>query len=147
MELVGAIGVSIVAIVVMTLLSGGVLSKLHDEPSSFDRFFPETHVSAAAVSTLGTGGLLSYFFHFSFPVVAGVALLTVLSWCAVRLLARRPGQMMMWDKVDVRRLALCLVASVLATYVLSFLVGIAPGLEPLGVGIIFAACWVLNFPL
>lgn len=138
--------VSIVVIVVMTLLSGAVLGKLYDGDGE-PRFFSESHVCAAAVNTLVVGGLLAYFFQMSLVPVLAVPLFMVASWGGVRVLARRQGQMMIWDKVDVRRLGLCLMVGIFATYVLSSLLGIPPGLGPLGMGLTFAACWALLFPI
>lgn len=142
MELV----VSVVAIVVMTLLSGQVLSRIYDGDSE-PRYFSEVHVGTAAVNALVVGGLLAFFFQMSLVPVLAVPLLMVASWGGVRVFAKRQGQMMIWDKVDVLRLGLCLVVGVFATYILSSLLGIPPGMGPLYMGLIYAACWALHFPI
>jgi hypothetical protein len=146
MELL-AIGVSVVAILVMTFLSGSVLSWIYEGGSDTPVYFRETHVSAAAINTFVVGGLLAFFFQFSLVSVVALPLLVLVTWCCVRAFVRRPEQMILWDKIYVRRLALCLVAVTFSVYVLSSMLGVAPGLQPLSMGLIFAACWALLFPL
>jgi|AGTN01.3.fsa_nt_gi hypothetical protein len=142
MELV----VSIVAVLVMTFLSGGVLSRVYDGDGE-PRFFSETHVGVAAVNALVVGGLLAFFFQMSLVPVLAVPLLMVASWCSVRVVAKRTGQMIIWDKIDVRRLGLCLLVGVFATYIISSVLGVPPGFGPLNMGLVYAACWALLFPI
>jgi hypothetical protein len=134
--------VSIVAILVMTVLSSALLSDLCDRDSKVDDRWQEYHVGAVAANTFVVGGLLWLFCKISLASVLILPLLVVLSWCG-SLLVKQPETTHHWDEVSIRRLALCLLFSVLATYVIGSLLGITPGMGPLYMGLIYAACWML----
>jgi hypothetical protein len=115
------------------------------DPAS-GRVFRESHVGAAAGNTLVVGGLLWLFCKISLSTVMMLPLLVVLTWCGARLFIKRSEQMSSWDEVDISRLALCLLASVLVTYAMGLLLGMTLGMGPLYMSLIYVACWALLFP-
>lgn len=134
--------VSIIAIIAMTVFSGPLLSNMYNGDPTSGRFFRELHLGAAAINTIVVGGLLWFFCKISLWAALMLPLLVVLIWCGARLFVKRSEQMIPWDEVDISRLALCLLASVLIAYSLGLLLGVTMGAGPLYMSLIFAASWV-----
>lgn len=139
--------ISIIAILFLTILSGTVVSYISNGSSSTNGFMRDFHIGAAAVNTFVVGGLLWLFCKISLGTVLLLPLLVVLTWSASRIFIKSSQQTHIWDRTAVGRIALCLLISALATYVIGPMLGITPGMGPLFMGLIYAACWALLFSI
>jgi hypothetical protein len=151
---------AIVMVVVMTVLAGFILDKLHPATSSLDfanndayfahlekrdRFFREEHLGFAALNTVVAVAVASALdWGVLLPTLALTGA-TFVSWCAFRFFHRRPDQMVLWDKVDMNKLFASLAIGIAAAVMVALATSV--GLTALWPVSIFVIAWLLLFPL
>ncbi len=131
---------ALIAVVVMTFVSGWILDKI-----ASDIYFREQHVFFAGFNTVVAVAVSSWFSAPLLPVIA-LAGGTFGAWCVYRLCHRRPDQMILWDKIDMRFLGLAVLVGIGAACLTASLLSV-PMLGALWPLFVMVVGWLLLFPL
>jgi len=155
--------IALVSVVLLTIVGGVLLDKLHPACSSMDfesndayfkylerrdRFFQEEHTGLAAINTVIAVGLASLyagtFGSVMMPTFA-FAFATFACWSLLRFSFRRPDQMVRWNGGDMTKLGISVGVGIAA----GVLVCVALSVSVFGLWSvpIFAFAWLLLFPL